>query len=157
MGTTIEERLAEQLDQKETEIHELKEKLANMRCREEVESAFMPGNWPVPIDSSALPENRLELVFIPSESFGWRNYLVGYRLVYRHLLGHLAWAAFSWTRCESGYGVAEHGVAEPDDSQLPFRDGRHIQHDSESLQLPAYRVTHRLGGDFICKIHWEET
>lgn len=151
MGTTIEERLAEQLDQKETKIRELKDELDGLRGLMEMEAAFMPGNWPEPVDSPAIPENRLELVFIPSEGFGWRNYLVGYRLVYRHFLGHLAWAALSWTRCDSGYGSGE-----PDEDRLPRRDGRHIHHDSESLNLPAYRVTHRTAGDFICKLNWKQ-
>lgn len=79
-----------------------------------------------------LPIPRLEIVF---EELPQPNHYVGiwhYRLVLRHLLGHVHWLALGATQTSATLERAQHDG--------PIRDGVHLQFDSRQLNLPGYVI-----------------
>jgi hypothetical protein len=128
MATAIE-RLETVLNAKDDEIRELREKLDGAQ---RLLSAAREGWRYADVGPSAdAPVPRLELLYIPRPH--WDDYQVHYRLVMRHLQGHLVAIPVGCTTIEGG----EPNV-EPD--RLPIYDGSHIAHDSGYLSLPAYRI-----------------
>lgn len=129
MADTIE-RLNELLDLKDAELEEATEE--NDRLERELEGSL--NGWrrteEFPDDDINLPVPRLEIVYVQIDE--WRDFKVIYRLVTKHLLGHLVGTPFSQTDCRCGSNV------KPD--HLPYRDGAHAAHDAAHLQLPLFRV-----------------
>ena len=87
-------------------------------------------------DDGNLPLPRLELVYITlgDRGYEWSDFKVIYRMVSKHLLGHLVATPLSMTHCSSGRAL------KPDKEDLPFRDGAHAAHDSTHLQMPVYKL-----------------
>ena len=106
MATSIEDRLQELLDLKVVEVE----------------------------DDGVLPVPRLELVYQTLKPPSWGSCIVTYRLVMRHLLGHLEAIPLSFTR------IGQSGARSVDDIGLPRRDGAHIAHDRVHLGMPAFKV-----------------
>ena len=125
MITTIEERLNEQIYELETANRELESKLEDLsfqtdwywrhiRQLDEEENLDLP-----------LP--RLEIRYTLDDY----NAYAGYGLVTRHYTGHIDYTPLSSTRVSKSYA---------EDLTLPHRDGAHIIHDKEKLNIPAYIV-----------------
>lgn len=144
--TTIEERLAEQLDAKDHKIERLAEKLEEAEAKIEQLLRGIRGAWSLPREiqdeNPELPVPRLEIVWIKSPD-GWHEHEVEYRLVHRHFLGHLVVVPLGLTRVSGGsrddepwkWSVQLHG--RPD---LPFRDGAHARHDAAHLGIPLFAI-----------------
>lgn len=80
-----------------------------------------------------LPVPRLELVFSRQDPVGF-GYVVEYRMVKRHLLGHLEAIRLGFTEVSTT-------VLRPEPS-LPFRDSAHAAHDSVLFGMPCYILRH---------------
>lgn len=138
MSTT--ERLEELLTAKDAEIERLQTELSEALDRKEKDF-----EWAEHVDLGEvyrpeLPVPRLEMLWEKDDGESWRNCTALYRLIYRHLLGHLVAVPLGRTQTQSG---ADHSPAtEPwsKNIRVPFRDGVHIATDSESLKLPAFVV-----------------
>lgn len=140
---TIEERLAEQLDAKDSAIDELNAKVE--RLERELEGALDGWRRSVDlVDDPSLPLPRLELVY--EQVRGWSDYRVHYRLVLRHLLGDVYALPISYTKIGGG-------GSPPEPDHLPFRDGCHAAHDAAFLALPCYKI---LPGRAPERIDWSE-
>ena len=123
------ERLEGLLSAKEAELDEVNETIRTLE--DGIES--LKDGWQrhqQSEDDGKLPVPRLELVYIQVDR--WFDFKVVYRLVTKHLLGHLVLIPLGQTRCQGGSGQV------PD--SLPFRDGAHALHDSGLLGLPAYKI-----------------
>ena len=136
---TIEERLAEQLDEKDAEIGRLREQIEALEQRVRTGAV-----WAVPTRIEERPEPllvpRLEIVWEKEHPTGdWYSATATYRLVYRHLLGRLVAVALGRTRVDNSIGRPP---IDPllDRVELPFRDGAHLRHDAKILCLPAYAI-----------------
>lgn len=128
MMTAIE-RLEVALNAKDDEIRELREKLDEMQ---RLLSAVRDGWRCIDAEPSAdAPVPRLELLYIPRPH--WDDYQVHYRLVTRHLQGHLVALPIGCTTFQGG-------APDVEPEHLPIFDGSHIAHDSEYLSLPAYKI-----------------
>lgn len=146
MAKTKEQRLLQQLDERDEEVAELREKLADAESR--LEAAR--GGWAlprlVPDDPwPCLPLPRLEMEWRPDRHDGWRRYTVEYRLVTRHLIGEILTTPLGLTTCSRSTGE-DPRVPRPDNppgvdaiaGALPYRDGAHSMHDAAHLRLPLY-------------------
>lgn len=123
------ERLEQLLDDRDAEISEAREKV--MQLERELDGARDGWRRMSELDDDGvLPVPRLEMAYIQDDE--WRSYRVSYRMVHRHLLGQLLATPLGLTRVNGS------GNYEPDD--LPFRDGKHAQHDAAHLQMPLYKV-----------------
>ena len=126
------ERLQELLDAKDTELCEVREQ--NEKLERELEGTL--DGWRVAVelkDDESLPVPRLELVY--EQIRGWDDYRVTYRLVVKHLLGHLVGIPLSFTKI----GGRSCNV-EPDHDHLPLRDGAHAAHDSTHLRCAVFKL-----------------
>jgi hypothetical protein len=130
------ERLEELLDQKdarieelETELQEANEKLeANWDWCRHTKLEANPDNLPVP---------RLEIRWSKVTEDGYEQYW-DYRLIYRHLLGHLIAVPLGGTKTSGGNCDS---LKWPNGTlHLPFRDGAHISHDTGHLGIPAFAI-----------------
>lgn len=133
---TTEQRLAEQLDAKDAEIEELSSRLEEAETRAEGARA-----WSLPReiadDHPTLPVPRLEMAWTPDTDVGWREHVVEYRLVYRHLDDRLIAIILGRTKVGcSGGDPFSHGPLHA----MPFRDGAHSAHDAAHLSLPLIVV-----------------
>lgn len=142
------ERLNELLDQKDSELEEVREELEKFEAEKERREREWLAHRRVPAEDDApgLPVPRLQFRYVPSEGFGWQSYEVVYELVYRHFLGRkrigykddpdLLAIPLGTTRVNGG--------GKPVDADgkvhLPFRDGTHIVSDAEHLRLPMFTV-----------------
>tara|TARA_R100001132_G_C3272133_1_gene94203 strand:- start:1649 stop:2158 length:510 start_codon:yes stop_codon:yes gene_type:complete len=93
-------------------------------------------------DIESLPIPRLEMEWYPSEDGTWEKYTVEYRMVMKHMLGHVAIIPLGSTKIEGPPGspwdrpnAEQEGIP-----RLPFRDGVHIKWDAGHLNLPAFAV-----------------
>lgn len=84
-------------------------------------------------DDGALPVPRFELFYVQIE--GWDSYRVDYRLVMKHLHGHLVAIPLGRTTINSSARNQR-----PNDTDLPIRDGAHAAHDSALMGLPVFKV-----------------
>lgn len=140
MAKTIEQRLAAQLDENDETIRELESQVEALE--EQLRGAR--NGWAVhrkiDDDHPDLPVPRLEFVWTPSE-YGWGNTVAEYRLVRRHMLGHLECVPLGSTKVSSGAGKAPWDYPDSEASPrnwLPFRDGCHAQHDAKHMGLPLF-------------------
>ena len=130
--SAAEERLLELLDTKDTEIDQLTEQVEELKQLARGRYGAWTMHEKLPEDQP-LPVPRLEMAWEHEDEW---HVVVLYRLVYRHLLGHCVGVPFGHTRV-SGSGVQPLRYGRLD---LPFRDGAHIRHDAESLNLPAFLI-----------------
>jgi len=123
--------LEERIEELTRELEETTDKLTEARHV----IAGSENGWRSPVDvqdDESLPIPRLEMVFEPSPTKGWRQHVAMYRLVIRHLRGNLQAIPLGSTRVSGGDGSL------PGMEDLPMRDGAHIHHDTEHLRLPAF-------------------
>lgn len=155
---TADERLATLLDERDEEIATLRAQLneAHDALDRRLDST---SDWALAreIDDEhpGLPLPRLEVVMSPHRDLGWGHTVIEYRLVMRHLLGHLEARPLGRTVRRGSGGepwpnqttVPEHlsGKMSFDEWRIswamPFRDGAHAVHDSAHLGLPLYVQT----------------
>lgn len=129
------ERLERLLDERDTEIEELQEKLTEAENTiEGIRSGWMRHRKAE--DDGALPIPRLEIEWIPRD--GWNEVDVEYRLVLKHLLGHVVLLPLGLTRWSSSN--TEDPRRQGLSAALPFRDGAHAPHDAALLGLPLYAL-----------------
>ena len=83
-------------------------------------------------ENIGLPIPRLEIRWERLDEF---NVRACYSLVYRHLLGRIIAHSLSSTHVGGDWSDNE-----PLSLRLPFRDGAHIMHDMQTLNLPAFVV-----------------
>jgi len=133
MAMTAEERLAEQLDAKDEEIAALDRKIDDL----ETQLRCCATAWSMPEkidDDASLPLPRLEMVWTQRDE--WET-VVKYRLVRKHLLGHVETCPLGMTTISGGNGIHRDDAGAP---SLPYRDGSHATHDSAHLGLPLYLI-----------------
>ena len=133
---TAIERLEALLNEKDEEIE--KEEARADAAEERL--AGIRGGWMVHVTLPAeqsLPVPRLEVVYDNDGDETWREYVVIYRLVYRHFLGHCVGVPLGKTTIRGGVGRAPIFDGKVD---LPFRDGQHIRSDARHLSLPAFAI-----------------
>lgn len=138
---TALERLEGILNEKDAELGELRDRVAELE--DESERVWDWARHETRADDGGMPVPRLEL---RCRNLGnWYNYEWVYALVYRHLLDHIVAVPLGYTKC-GGAGRAPTGRFDGDEPpSLPFRDGCHSQHDREQLGLPLYAVCEELG------------
>lgn len=128
-------RLEELLDNKDERISELEGELETIREAGEREE----WRWSLPRkvkNKEKLPIPRLE-IRCQQMSDNWHNWTWQYALIYKHFTGDLTAISFGETRVNSSGGrppIRENNV------DLPFREGVHVAHDSETLNLPAFAI-----------------
>lgn len=137
------ERLEKLLDEKDEEIEDLQKKVSEYEDQSEWDWAWVKH---FNIKTNDLPIPRLE---IRCEDKGdWYNYEWLYGLVYKHLVGRNIFVPLGCTRC-GGHGEPPIREGNPD---LPFRDGAHIRHEMNHLNLRAFAFLegkyYELGKDF---------
>lgn len=155
---TIEERLSEQLDQKDEKISELNQQIEDLASKLDAAE----GAWTIPDkvdDVASLPLPRLEyrwaaLYENEDGSPRWGEFKVTYSLVYMHLVDEVKSIALGITTIRSGNSDRKPWQPYADERHvnLPFRDGVHGHHDAAHLGLPLYAITpdgatYRLDGD----------
>lgn len=129
--TTAVERLEELLNQQESEVEQLKEKLRQYEYTE----AWRWTRHRASDEAESLPLPRLEIRWSPADDLR-RSWVAVYALVYRHMLGYVFAIPISETRSNGHQTPPVHnGVVE-----LPFRDGHHIRHDMREMKLPGFAI-----------------
>jgi hypothetical protein len=135
---TAIERLEALLDEKDEEISKLSEKVEEL----ETDLRGVRDGWARHTElpqEQTLPVPRLELSYSPEDpSDGWGSYVVLYRMVYRHFLGHCVSVPLGQTRI-SGRSYRDPPLR---DGKLdfPHRDGAHIKADMVSLGFPGFAI-----------------
>jgi hypothetical protein len=131
--TKIEESLQSVIDLKQERIEELERE--NERLARELEGSLDGWRVAETIEGGPdLPTPRLELAYKPLR--GWTDYKVVYRLVTKHLLGHMVAHPMGYTKVGGG-GLGREPQIPVD---LPFRDGAHARYDSAMMGIPLYTV-----------------
>lgn len=144
--TTIEERLAAQLDAKDEEIAKLEAEVGELE--EKLRGSATAWSMPKEIqDDPALPLPRLEMVWTRQSE---HELTVEYRLVAAHLLGHVVAHPFGSTRISGSGTICRDKTGAPG---LPFRDGAHAAHDGTHLGLPLYLIVE--GERAVAFTDWE--
>jgi hypothetical protein len=126
------ERLEELLDAKDEEVASLRNERDSLK--RELDGSI--DGWRIAEemeDDGKLPLPRLELLYVKRRD--WSSFDVIYRLVTKHLCGHLVATPLGRTRCDGGSNKEPSG---PED--VPFRDGAHAFHDAAHLQLPLFKI-----------------
>jgi hypothetical protein len=129
------ERLEAQLDEKDARIEELEKELQEIRDDEDA-------NWEwsrhstLKINPDNLPVPRLEMRWHKESEDGYLT-CWDYRLIYRHLLGHLIAVPLGQTKSQGGNGAPPIRNGQID---TPFRDGVHISTDTGHLGIPAFCI-----------------
>jgi len=129
----------------ETEVATLKKQLreshdALMIARTNGPDALMIVRTNGP-DDGVLPVPRLELVWECQDN-DWHEFVVRYRLVYKHFLGETISVPLSYTRVgQHADNTPWRSRYKPGKLELPMRDGCHIMHDAAQFGIPAYAVT----------------
>lgn len=139
---TTEERLQELLDQRDEELAALREERDELRRQVKADPFIWALQGEVP--DRGLPVPRLEIEWTPHPEYGWQEKTATYRLVYRHLLGHVGAVGMGQTISRTGittppinpYFYTRH----PKKIELPHRDGAHICHDMAELKLPGFAI-----------------
>ena len=122
------------LNERNRRIEELEDKLAEAERRLQQEDPY----WSLPVqlpEEQTLPVPRLEMVVEWDEERSHET-LFTYRLVYRHLLGHCVGLILGFT---PRYGCNGPPIRKGK-IDMPMRDGRHIERDARTLNLPAFAV-----------------
>lgn len=137
--------LEELLDLKNATIKDLTEKVRHLETQVKDLSSAKSVEWcrhrKLESDDTALPVPRLEFEWTDTSLRGtWSKYIVEYRMVTMHFLGHLQVIPLGVTEV-TGAGSNSAPYEQENDRGLPFRDGAHALHDSSHLKLPLYKVT----------------
>lgn len=147
---TIEERLNEQIDEKDDQIQELENRI------DELESRLDHGRWQWQQHeafendelSQQMPFPRLEMRLIRRSKDNWYSVEYLYGLVYKHYSdlynNMLRFIPFSLTISEGGKDTFESRLVNGE-LPLPFRDGTHIRSESALLNLPAFIICREKG------------
>ncbi len=147
--TTID-YLTKSLQERDIKIHELEMKVEGL----EATLRGSASGWTLAVElpkEQVLPVPRLELVYEKNGRLGadgerdWREHIVRYRLVYRHLQGNCIAIPLGQTQISGGPGGEPLHDGKLD---LPFRESSHIARDAWTLRLPAFAVL----GDHIEEI-----
>lgn len=144
---TIEERLNEQLNEREAEISRLCAQIEGLENKlDAISNGWRVGE--VLPGEQALPVPRLEIVW-QTRHGDWVECEAAYRLVYRHFLGHIVTLPIGLTRRSGGPGdrPVRGGVVE-----TPYREGSHIRHDAAHLGLPAFAICEGT----VTPLEWDE-
>lgn len=147
---TLEERLNEQLSEKEQEIEELQNKIEALeskfdwdRQNWQLHSAFEEDAF-----SREMPFPRLEMRITRTSKDNWYSIEWTYGLVYKHYgdIGGkmLKFIPFGCTTGSGGTGTFDQWYKNGK-LDLPFRDGVHIRSESLILNLPAYIICREKG------------
>lgn len=141
-ATSIEERLQELLDQKDEETRALQKEVAELRRLVKADPFLWALQAEVP--ERGLPVPRLEIEWTPHSQHGWHEASAVYRLVHRHLQGHVVGVGIGQTTVRGGWPRPPIRGTEtthrPGKIELPRRDGAHICHDMVQLNLPAFAI-----------------
>ncbi len=124
---SVEERLNDDLYNKEREIEKLKEEVDDLTYRDDWKWRHIKHLSEE--ENMDLPVPRLEIRYRALDKY---NVAADYALVYKHLLGHIEFCPLGSTRCSSHSYIKN--------LDLPFRDGAHIRHEMATLKLPGYVV-----------------
>jgi hypothetical protein len=136
---TAIDRLEVLLDEKDARIGELEKNVERL----EAALAHSESGWCLHSEikeEQVLPVPRLELVYEPrGKQAGreWTRYVVTYRMVYRHLLGHCVAVPLGETTFSGGVSSTP---MQDGRLRLPLRDGAHICHDMAALGMPGFAV-----------------
>lgn len=143
MDKTIEERLNEQLNEKDREIDKLEAQIEQLK--RDVRSA--DSGWTIheKLDSEqTLPVPRLEILILPNgyKDNPWYERICKYRLIYKHFADDVLAIPIGETKVSGGDGRRPVYVGGPHDGkpEMPHRDGAHICHDMAALKLPGFLI-----------------
>ena len=149
MATTIE-RLEEMLNQKDKELDDLRDKLAEAEDAANADHAWTKHRSFKVDPSPFLPVPRLELRWVEQgRDDDGHTVRCEYSLVYRHLLGDVVFIPLGLTRSDGALAkrLRMDGLID-----TPFRDGAHFQNEAKQLGLPAFVVL----GDRFKRLEFEE-
>ena len=149
---TAIERLEQLLDERDTQIEELEQKLQDLT--DESERAWDWARHSIIQPHPLLPIPRLEIRCVNLGN--WYNWEWRYGFVYKHLLGHLVLIPMGNTKCGGSGKPPMDWTGKYMD--LPFRDGAHFRSDFEQLNLPAFAIIEGLndGQDLIHRVYLDE-
>lgn len=137
--TDVIGHMSELLDEKNRELDKQREELNELNEKLELEREWC---WHDDIDEKGdkLPVPRLE-IRARQENHGrgpsWHSFRQCYALVYKHLLGHHVRVPLGETRIS---GMRNEPPIIGGVIDLPFRDGAHLTHDMDHLNLPAFAI-----------------
>lgn len=140
---TIEERLNEQLHQKDREIRKLEARIEELE--RDVRSADAGWTIHAKLDTEqTLPVPRLEII-VEANGYTdnpWYERIYTYRLIYKALWGDVIAIPIGRTTSQGGDGRRPVFTDGPyaGKVQMPFRDGAQICHDMQALKLPGFLV-----------------
>ena len=129
------ERVLELIDEQREEIDSLNQQLQEFKDQSEQDWKWAR-HRSVDKDESGLPVPRLEIRCEPVTP-DWYMWRWEYALVYKHLLGNVVTVPLGETKCSGGTNQPpiRNGIID-----TPIRDGVHIAHDAEQLNLPAFAI-----------------
>ena len=146
--TTVEDRLNEQLNQKEQEIAKLNQQIEDLQCKlRGIKSGWMAHET---LDKEqTLPVPRLEIVWFPmgGDDREWSSRHALYRLVYESFWGDVIGVPLGSTSVNGGCRGERPVYRETENTfriEMPFRDGAHICHDMEKLKLRGFLICEEL-------------
>lgn len=126
--SSIEERLNDELNEKENIIEKLEEELETIKYHDEWKWRHI--RTLSKEENLGLPIPRLEIRYRTIDDY---NLVADYALVYESLMGETTFCPLSATRCGTSFRYLE-------DLELPFRNGADIMNEMYILNLPGYRV-----------------
>lgn len=128
---TAIERLEELLDERDSQIQELTERIELLEEQRRGDLWRWAKHEEVKDDE--LPTPRLEIRCDVLEAYhqSWT-----YSMVYKHLLGHSVRVPLGHTEMNGSFTRGNNDLT----WHMPFRDGVHIKNDMKQLGLPAYVV-----------------
>lgn len=135
---TIADRLNSMLIEKDREIGKLRDSIEELS--QKLRGA--ESGWTLHTklaDDQNLPVPRLELLYEADgyEGREWCEFIVHYRLVYKHMLGHIMAVPLGQTGVKNGSGEIPIRNGKID---LPFRDGCNIRNEMQHLNLPGFAI-----------------
>lgn len=146
---TIEQLLADQINEKDCEIRKLHQRIEEM----EKDLRGADSGWTLHQTlerQQTLPVPRLELVWEPDgyEGAEWYERVAKYRLVYRAFWDDVLAIPLGETHVKGGSG--KQPPIHDGKIEMLFRDGAHICHDMAILRLPGFLIC----GDLVQDISY---
>jgi hypothetical protein len=144
MSKTVIQQLEDLLNQRDAQIEELETKVRELEDASERDWEWCRHRAAKQDTDPLLPLPRLEIRCV-QETDDWYMWRWDYCFVYKHFLGQVIWVPLGQTRAQGGSGgpprwAKEHVKEGRGEFQLPFREGVHVAHESETTGLPTFAI-----------------